>query len=121
MPTFEQTACFFEIPPNHIEGETMQCGFVIVPEDHRDPSGATIKLATVIFKSQNPQSQPDPLIFPSGGPGEKTAAYVPALADHLASSNADRDLVFFDQRGVGISQPALECPQRWRVIPIRKT
>jgi pimeloyl-ACP methyl ester carboxylesterase len=109
--TFEQTPCFFEIPSNHIEGETVQCGFVIVPEDHRDPSGRTIKLATVIFKSKNEQSQPDPVIFLSGGPGEKTAAYVPALADHLASFNADRDLVFFDQRGVGSSQPALECPE----------
>jgi pimeloyl-ACP methyl ester carboxylesterase len=110
-PTFEHTPCFFEIPSNHIEGETVQCGFVIVPEDHRDPSGSTIKLATVIFKSQNEQGQPDPVIFLSGGPGEKTVVYTPALADHLASFNAERDLVFFDQRGVGSSQPALECPE----------
>ena len=110
-PTFEQTACFFDVPANRIEGETVQCGFVIVPEDHRNPAGATIKLATVIFESPNEQDQPDPVIFLSGGPGEKTAAYVPALADHLASFNDDRDLVFFDQRGVGSSQPALECPE----------
>jgi len=110
-PTFEQTACFFEIPANHIEGETVECGYVIVPEDHRNSSSETIHLATVIFKSQDEQSQPDPLIFLSGGPGEKTVVHAAPLADHLGSFNADRDLVFFDQRGVGSSKPALECPE----------
>jgi len=111
VPTFEQTPCFFEIPENHIEGETVQCGFVIVPEDHHDPSGPTIKLAVAIFKAQGSTAEPDPLIFLSGGPGEKTVASAPPLADHLAVFNADRDLIFFDQRGVGSSEPALECPE----------
>jgi pimeloyl-ACP methyl ester carboxylesterase len=109
--TFEESSCFFEIPQKHVEGETLLCGFVVVPEDHRDPSGPTIKLATVIFKALNEPKQPDPLIFLSGGPGEKTVTAASPLADHLAPLNAERDLVFFDQRGVGKSQPALECPE----------
>jgi len=110
-PTFESTTCIFEVPSHHIEGETVQCGFVIVPEDHRAPTGPKIKLAVAIFKAKDEIVQPDPIIFLSGGPGEKTIASVAPLADHLAAFNAYRDLVFFDQRGVGSSEPALECPE----------
>jgi pimeloyl-ACP methyl ester carboxylesterase len=110
-PIFEPTDCVFDIPSHHIEGKTVQCGFVIVPEDHRDPDGPTIKLAVAIFKAKDEVAQPDPTIFLSGGPGEKTIASVAPFADHLAVFNADRDLIFFDQRGVGSSEPALECPE----------
>ena len=110
-PIFEPTDCVFNIPSHHIEGETVQCGFVIVPEDHRNPDGPRIKLAVAIFKAKEEVSQPDPIIFLSGGPGEKTIASVPPFADHLAVFNTNRDLIFFDQRGVGSSEPALECPE----------
>lgn len=108
---FEESPCPFQIPGGHIEGETILCGYVVVPEDHAKPGGSTIRLATAIFKSHNQPGQPDPLIFLSGGPGEKTVAYVAPLAEHLSGFNQDRDLVFFDQRGVGLSEPALECPE----------
>ena len=97
IPLFEDTPCFFDLPENHSEGETLRCGFVIVPEDHRDPSGKMIKLATVVIKSLNKPGQPDPILLLSGGPGEKTVAYAPPLANRLASLNAERDLIIFDQ------------------------
>jgi pimeloyl-ACP methyl ester carboxylesterase len=108
---FEESPCPFEVPENHVEGETVRCGYVTVLEDHRAPDGRTIKLAVAIFKAKNTISEPDPLIFLSGGPGEKTIASVLPLAEHLVIFNAERDLVFFDQRGVGSSEPALECPE----------
>ncbi len=111
QPYFEETDCPFQVPSEFIEGETLQCGFVVIPEDHDDPAGPTIKLAVAIFRAQGENNQPDPMIFLSGGPGEKTVASAAALAIHLAAFNANRDLVFFDQRGVGNSQPALECPE----------
>ena len=110
-PIFEPTDCIFDVPSHQIEGETVQCGFVFVPEDHRDPTGPTIKLAIAIFKAKDESIQPDPIIFLSGGPGEKTIASVAPLADHLSVFNTNRDLIFFDQRGVGSSEPALECPE----------
>jgi len=108
---FEEGACPFKVPENLIEGETVRCGNVIVPEDHLALSGPTIKLAVAVFKARTAAPQPDPLIFLSGGPGEKTIALIPPMAEHLAIFNAERDLVFFDQRGVGSSEPALECPE----------
>ncbi len=111
QPNFEEIDCPFQVPSEFVEGETLQCGFVEVPEDHADPAGPTIKLAVAIFRAQSESSKPDPIIFLSGGPGEKTVASSYALATHLAAFNAERDLIFFDQRGVGSSQPALECPE----------
>ena len=108
---FEEGACPFKVPEIHVEGETVRCGYVSVPEDHHVDNGQTIKLAIAIFKAHTEDPQPDPLIFLSGGPGEKTIASVAPLAELLATFNAERDLVFFDQRGVGNSEPALECPE----------
>ncbi|MFQ5859912.1 MAG: alpha/beta fold hydrolase, partial [Anaerolineae bacterium] len=54
---------------------------------------------------------PDPVLLLAGGPGEKTVANAPALAPVLAPIHPNRDLIFFDQRGVGLSEPALECPE----------
>jgi pimeloyl-ACP methyl ester carboxylesterase len=110
-PRFEEEPCPFTVPENHIEGETVKCGFVIVPEDHYGFDGRTIKLAVAIFKAQAKNPQPDPMIFLSGGPGEKTVVHVAPLAEHLSTFNRERDIIFFDQRGVGSSEPALECPE----------
>ncbi|GEM_PF-405858 len=107
VPTFEQASCPFDVP----EGAPVVCGFVVVPEDHNDPAGPTIRLAVVILKDQSEEHQPDPVILLSGGPGEKTVHNVPALAQLLAPVHPNRDLILFDQRGAGLSEPALECPE----------
>ncbi len=111
QPYFEESLCPFEVPETQVEGETMKCGYIIVPEDHEVADGSTIKLATAIFFAKNVVHEPDPVLFLSGGPGEKTIANASGFAEHLAVFNEERDLVFFDQRGVGNSQPALECPE----------
>src|SRR5260221_2060194 len=48
---FEKTACKFDMPQGMTEGKDVQCGFMVVPEDHAKPDGATIKLAVAIVKS----------------------------------------------------------------------
>ena len=107
-PTFEQAPCPFDVPA----GAPVECGFVIVPEDHNDPAGPTIRLAVAVIKDQSDDHQPDPVILLSGGPGEKTVAAATGLAQLLAPVHPNRDLIIFDQRGVGLSEPALECPER---------
>ena len=112
VPTFEQAPCPFNVPA----GAPVECGFVVVPEDHNDPDGPTIRLASVIIKDQSGDHQPDPVILLAGGPGEKTVATAPALAQLLAPIHPNRDLILFDQRGVGLSEPALECPEVVQVV-----
>jgi len=107
VATFEEAPCPFEVP----EGAMVECGFVVVPEDHSDPTGPTIRLAVAVLKDQSGEHQPDPVMLLTGGPGEKTVANGPALAPVLAPIHPNRDLILFDQRGVGLSEPALECPE----------
>jgi len=107
VPIFEQTRCPFDVPA----GAPVECGFVAVPEDHNDPFGPTVRLAVAILKDQGDDHQPDPVIFLAGGPGEKTVHNAIAIAQLLAPVHPNRDLILFDQRGVGLSEPALECPE----------
>jgi pimeloyl-ACP methyl ester carboxylesterase len=63
-----------------------------------------------------PAAATEPLLFLGGGPGEKTMAvmaFVAAVPGTLyAELRRTRDLVVLDQRGVGASRPALDCPEQ---------
>lgn len=108
VPRFEKADCWFTAPL----GQKVDCGYLIVPEDHAKPDGKTIKLAVGRFKSSAAQPQPDPIVYLEGGPGgSPLKAYVaqfPYLFGPLAEK---RDVILFDQRGTGYSQPALNCPE----------
>ena len=105
--TFEEGPCPFNVP----EGVSVECGFVIVPEDHGDPAGPTIKLALAIFRDESEDHQPDPVILLVGGPGEKVMQNALAVGMAFGPIRTNRDFIIFDQRGVGLSEPALECPE----------
>lgn len=109
VPTFEAGSCPFEVPES--AEDAVQCGFVIVPEDHSEPDGPTIRLAVAILKDQSDAHQPDPVMLLHGGPGEKTVARSLGWAQILTPLHPNRDFIVFDQRGVGSSEPALECPE----------
>ncbi len=91
---FEKVACPAEIVAT-------MCGFVSVPENRAKPE-KKIKLFVTVSKAKSEKQEP--LFFLSGGPGEFGAQYA-ALAPIFPS----RDLVAFDQRGIGQSLPALNC------------
>lgn len=103
---FERGPC----PFNVLDGSSVECGFVTVPEDHANSSGAMIRLAVAVIRNQGNNHQPDPVILLAGGPGEKTMENAIDLAPVLSPIYPNRDLIVFDQRGVGLSQPALDCP-----------
>jgi len=107
VATFEEAPCPFEVA----EDAVVECGFVVVPEDHNDPDGPTIKLAVAVVKDESDNHQPDPVMLLAGGPGEKTVHNAPAMAQIFAPIHPNRDLIVFDQRGAGLSEPALECPE----------
>ena len=41
VPSFEEADCPFEVP----EGVAVSCGFVVVPEDHFNMDGKTLRIA----------------------------------------------------------------------------
>jgi pimeloyl-ACP methyl ester carboxylesterase len=104
---FESGVCPFDLPA----GVEVECGFVIVPEDHDNPEGKTIRLAVAVMRDQSEDHQPDPVIVLAGGPGEKLVENRGIMLQLFGDVHPDRDLIIFDQRGVGLSEPALECPE----------
>ncbi|MEA3441632.1 MAG: alpha/beta fold hydrolase [Chloroflexota bacterium] len=104
--SFEESPCPFDVPA----GAAVKCGYIEVPQDHNSPTSETFRLAVAVFHDQSADHQEDPVILLTGGPGEKVmhnAGQVAALFGHV---HPKRDFIIFDQRGVGLSEPALECP-----------
>jgi pimeloyl-ACP methyl ester carboxylesterase len=110
---FILAACRFVLPENVQQGEQVDCGYLTVPEQRADPDTRLIRLAVAIFHPPGGATKPDPLIYLSGGPGASVLEAVRYQFDLLSKPafETGRDLVLFDQRGVGLSQPALDCPE----------
>jgi len=113
-PVFEQTRCPFDVPL----GAEVDCGMVIVREDRGgDDPNDVIRLAVAVYHSTSADPQPDPVIFLQGGPGSGAVAdIVKAYDTFIAPILAERDLIVFDQRGTGLSQPLLECQEYSRLV-----
>lgn len=85
--------------------EATKCGYVSVPADHADPKGKQFRLFVSVVRGSETKAS-DPVFFLTGGPGESSAPYASLGQQRLYG---DRDFVTFDQRGVGLSDPALTC------------
>jgi len=110
VPRFEAGSCEFDLPAGAVDGRDVKCGTLVVYEEHADPSSPTIQLAVAIIPSQAARPAPDPIVFNQGGPGFGSIdTYLPLLLK--SPFRARRDLVLFDQRGTGHSNPALTCPE----------
>ena len=113
VAAFEPAPCPMQMPSSQTEGETVECGYLVVPEDRADPDSDTIRLAVAIFHPPGGATHPDPIVYLSGGPGGSgleflfiafDAAFAPIFA-------TERDFIVLDQRGIGYSEPALDCPE----------
>jgi pimeloyl-ACP methyl ester carboxylesterase len=113
VPRFERGRC--PMTPAAGSGSVREviCGAVAVPEDHDRPDGPALRLAVALFKSSTARSDAAPLVWLDGGPGGASLDGIgTAIAGALARALlADHDLIVFDQRGVGFSQPSLACPE----------
>ena len=83
----------------------VQAGSIWVPENHDDPEGKEIQIAYVVLKAKDTMSQHYPLIFFSGGPGGNSL--VPGMVNFVLEQpmREQRDIILFDQRGIGYSSP----------------
>jgi pimeloyl-ACP methyl ester carboxylesterase len=105
-PVFEPATCPFDVP----EGATVDCGTVIVPEDRSGVPTDTVRLAVAIYRSFSDAPAPDPVIYLQGGPGMDSLSWSAGFYGLLVKPVlAERDFIFFDQRGTGRSEPELDC------------
>lgn len=88
---------------------TLQCASLEVPLDHRRPHGEKITLALSRVPHTARTSQ-GPLLVNPGGPGGSGLTLAGFVASSLpAKVAAQYDVIGFDPRGVGASEPALDC------------
>ncbi|MEV6570747.1 alpha/beta hydrolase [Streptomyces sp. NPDC051577] len=88
---------------------TLQCASLKVPLDHDRPAGRQIALALTRVPHTSATSRGPLLVNPGGpgGSGRTLAGYIAsALPKDVAGSY---DVIGFDPRGVGRSEPALDC------------
>jgi pimeloyl-ACP methyl ester carboxylesterase len=105
---FEPADCLFDVP----SGYQAECGYVLVPES-RNPATADntneIRLSVAVLKSFSASPEPDPVIYFEGGPGGHSMAFGDFYADAFTPFLETRDVIIFDQRGVGYSEPDMMC------------
>ncbi|MEU9153804.1 alpha/beta hydrolase [Streptomyces sp. NPDC048417] len=90
-------------------GGAWQCATMKAPLDWSKPKGATIGLALIRATTSGDASKRiGSLIFNFGGPGGSGVTTLPAFAEDYAGLRTRYDLVSFDPRGVGRSDP-VEC------------
>lgn len=88
--------------PNEVGGEDYYCGVLTVPQNWEQPDGRKLDLSFVVVNATGDNPEPDPLIFLEGGPG--SSAILNMDIKKYQKLRPDRDLIFFDIRGSGLSQ-----------------
>lgn len=108
LPAFKADTCRFNEP----FGVEVDCGYLLVPENRANPDGNRVRLHVAIFRAQSDTPQPDPIIYLEGGPGGSPLTRIDLTYGlYFEPYTLDRDLIVIDQRGVGFSEPSLECPE----------
>jgi pimeloyl-ACP methyl ester carboxylesterase len=101
--SFEPTSCWFRVPFTR----RVECGLVTT-------RGMEHRLPVVIVRDSWFSNDTSPVVFIQGGPGG--AAGLDALAmewwlEDIERYDWGRDFVLYDQRGTGLAQPSLACPE----------
>jgi pimeloyl-ACP methyl ester carboxylesterase len=102
-------ACPAPIPTYDIEGDTVICGTVNVPENHAKLDGNRIDLRFSVLKARSKAARPDPVVYLHGGPGGNAVPDSAWYDEIFAELRSRRDIVLFDQRASGISAQTITC------------
>ncbi|HXK34271.1 MAG TPA: alpha/beta hydrolase [Dehalococcoidia bacterium] len=111
-PATPTSAPFVVAPADWGEcGSGLQCATVRVPLDHANPGGGTISIAIARLPARDASQRIGSLVINVGGPGESGVEFLRNGGGGIYSDAIrDRfDIVSFDPRGVGDSEPAFDC------------
>jgi pimeloyl-ACP methyl ester carboxylesterase len=86
----------------------VQCGYLTVLENRAKPDGRRIRIFVMRAPAVSATPEPDPVVYLSGGPGGAGSFEVASMVQ--LGLNAERDVIFVDQRGTHRAEPRVACP-----------
>lgn len=91
-------------------GKRILCGNVLVPTNWKEPSKGSLSLA-VAYRAADIAKPLGSVIFNPGGPGASGYDWILNSVDYLGTKTlrANFNMVGFDPRGVGKSEPKVQC------------
>lgn len=98
-----------------------EVAFFEVPRRHADPDGTTIRLRVVRLPARHTSHdtpRPAPIVYLAGGPGGSGVGTARGSRWPVFDAmRANADVLLFDQRGTGLSEPPPACPHRHTFKP----
>ena len=118
VPRFEPGPCAF-VPGDWAKNVRLECGVLVVAMDRQQPDRKQLRLAVAVLHPRQPASNP-PLVLLHGGPAGPGGLRADAMTLAVRwSSVLNGDIVVYDQRGAGYSEPEL-CPDvAAQALPLR--
>lgn len=108
-PEFESTECPYFMQVIATDSDlTIWCGNLFVPENRADVDNLQLELFFAYVESKT-ETNNAPIVYLEGGPGGAASAWVAEWADFKLLDTYD--VIFIDQRGTGLSEPSLNCPE----------
>ena len=104
----EKAPCFLADCAAANSFPNVEFGYLTVPEDYGAPEGRQLRVAFSVIKSTSGNAKPDPLLVFQGGWGLPIVQATFGYARNFPFR--DRDVILFDYRGSGFSEPGL-CPE----------
>ncbi|NDE60052.1 MAG: alpha/beta fold hydrolase, partial [Acidimicrobiia bacterium] len=91
-------------------GSDLECGYVDVPIDYSDPNSEMTSIYVTRHLASNSDERIGTLLVNPGGPGFGGSIFAERAENIFSSDLIDRfDILGFDPRGTGESQPAIDC------------
>ncbi len=92
--------CSLTLPGTSLSARA-RCGSLEVAENPADPDGKKISLNIAIAAATGQSTEPDPVFFFAGGPGQAATETWVMIQSTLNKIRKKRDIVMIDQRGTG--------------------
>lgn len=98
----EFSNCMLALPGTNLTAAA-RCGTYEVAENPAQPDGRKISLNIAVAPASGKSTEPDPVFFFAGGPGQAASETWVMLRPVLNKIRRNRDIVMIDQRGTGKS------------------
>ncbi|WP_424923281.1 alpha/beta hydrolase [Amycolatopsis arida] len=96
---------------SRFRGDDVHCARLTVPLNYARPEGPTVTVGLLRRPASDPDRRIGSLVVNPGGPGASGMVAAASLVDRVAGTPLGErfDLVGFDPRGVGASEPRVRC------------